>query len=149
MTDSPFDILGLPPTAGEDEVVRQAARLCGRTSDEAARGRYREAARLLTGDAARRELFALLTHPGSHPESPELTRFVNAHRRPPASPAAPAARPPLDAAEVRAMLREARLAELAPAPRPLALVEAGEPADEVARQTAEALWQGLVAETRG
>jgi hypothetical protein len=149
MSESPFEVLRLPPTATEEEVVRQAARLCQRAGDEAARARYREAARRLTGDANERGLHALLTHAGAEYASPELEHFVNAHRRPPAGAAAPAACPPLDRGEVAALLRAAVLAELAPAPLPLALVEAGEPPEEVARQTAEALWQGLVAEPRG
>jgi hypothetical protein len=149
MSESPFEILGLPPTASEEEVVRQAARLCQRAGDEAARARYREAARRLTGEAGERGLHALLTHPGADHASPELERFVNAHRRPPAGAAAPAACPPLNRDEVQALLRAAVLAELAPAPLPLALVEAGEPAEEIARQSGEALWQGFVAEPRG
>ena len=47
------------------------------------------------------------------------------------------------------MLIAALTAELGPAPLPLAGVETEEPAEEIARQTAEALWQGLVADPRG
>jgi hypothetical protein len=148
--DNPFEVLQLPPTASEQEIVRQAARLCQRAGDESVRNRYREAARLLTADAGERALLALLTHPGAEHENADLERFQNTYRRPPASSAPPTTCPTLDISEVRQLLAQALAAELELAPLPLAAaVESSEPEEEIARQTVEALWQGLVADPRG
>lgn len=150
MSENPFEILRLAPTASEQEVMTQAERLCQRAGDEEARNRYREAARQLTATAEERELFALLTFPSAEHESRDLERFIAAHRRPPAGPLQeekPVV-PALDVDVVRGLVLQALAADLEPTPLPLAVVESGEPVEEINRQTAEALWQSLLSDMR-
>jgi hypothetical protein len=146
---TPFEVLGLPPTADEAAVVERAAALCRKSGDEDAKARYREAARMLTTSAEERAMWALRSFPGADYENKELDRFVAANRRPPASSAEPRPVPPPDEGELREWLLTALAAELEPTPRPFAPVPAGETADEIARQSAEALWQGAVGPTGG
>ncbi|MGL4554778.1 MAG: hypothetical protein ACRC33_26735 [Gemmataceae bacterium] len=143
MSRNPYEVLGLPAGAGEADAVRQGARLTQQGADD----EVREAVRRLTADAAARELFALLTPPGPVGIGAELERFVAAHRRPPAG--LPLAVPPLDEAQLRGLVRAAVAAGLEPRPEPLAAVPAGEAAEEVGRQTGEALWQSLLHDMRG
>ncbi len=49
MTENPYEVLRLPPTASPEEVVRQGARLAQRAADEPARNAIRQAVRQLTG----------------------------------------------------------------------------------------------------
>jgi hypothetical protein len=148
MSENPFEVLRLPPTATPEEVVRQGARLCQRTADESARDAVRQAVRELTESDESRELLALLT-----PRSPgyggaELERLAASHRRPPAAQAAPEPMP-LDAEEFRGLLLAAVAGEPPPVAPPLERVAAGEEPDEIERQTGEALWQSLPAQPRG
>jgi hypothetical protein len=142
MSENPFELLGLPPTAAEDEVVRQGARLCQRAADEPTRNRLRQAVRQLTGPAEERSLHALLAHPRPDYARPAREAFQSAFRRPPA-PEAPPPSPPVDADGVRAALCQALAAELEAPPLALELLDEEDGPGEIARQTAEALWQGL------
>src|SRR5262249_19821663 len=107
----------------------------------------RQAVRQLTGSDGERRLHALLTYPRPDLGSPALDRFQAAHRRPPqASATAPA--PALDIEEFRDLLLAQLASEVAPPSLPLELPGGDDSADEVARQTGEALWQGLPAQPR-
>ena len=143
MSRNPYEVLGLPPGASEADVVRQGARLAQQAGDD----EVREAVRQLTAGAETRELFALLTPPGGGGVGPEVERFIAQHRRPPAG--LPLNVPALDEAELRDLVRRAVAATLEPRPQPLAAVPAGESAEEVERQTGEALWQSLLHDMRG
>jgi hypothetical protein len=147
MSENPFEVLRLGPEAGEAEAVRQAARLCQRAADEPARNAVRQAVQRLTASAQERQLYALMTHPRPDHASPELDRLVAAYRRPPA-PVGEVPVPGVDPEEVRELLLGVLAEEQAPPALPLELVEAPEGEAEVARQTAEALWQGLMGDPR-
>jgi hypothetical protein len=98
----------------------------------------------LTARAEDRLLFALLTHPAPDHQSPALDRFAAAFRRPPAAAHPPDPCPPLDLEEFAVRIRALAAEELewsAPSFEPVASVETP---DEIARQTAEALWQSLL-----
>lgn len=148
MRDNPFEVLGLPPTATAEEAVRQGARLCQRTADGPARDAIREAVRELTATDEARELLALLTHPSPGYGGPEMERLAASFRRPPAAREAREALP-FAAEEYRELLLATAGGEVPAVTTALERVEAGEPAEEVARQTAEALWQSLPGQPRG
>lgn len=147
MRESPFVVLKLPPTATAEEIVRQGARLCRQLADEPSRDAVRQAVRELTeGDA--RLLHALLTHPNPRHDDASISRFIAAHTRPPrAANAAPC--PPVDIEEFRDLLLSNLAGEVSSTPLPLERADGEEPADEIERQTAEALWQSLPAQPRG
>jgi hypothetical protein len=148
MSDNPFEVLKLPPTASPEEIVRQGARLMQRTTDEPARNAIRQAVRALTESDEARGLQALLTHPNPGQGSGELERFTTAFRRPPRA-SGEAACPPVDVEEFRVLMLDAIAGESPPPPLTLERIESNEPAEEIERQTAEALWQSLVAQPRG
>ena len=147
MIDNPFEILKLDPSADEETAVRQAARLCQRAADEPARNQIRQAVRRLTTTAEERQLHALLTHPRPEYHCSVLDGFIAAHRR---APAVTDAGPPpeMDREEITALLLAALAAELEFHPLPLEADGEAEPAVEIARQTAEALWLGLLFDMR-
>ena len=148
MADNPFEVLRLAPTAGPEEAVRQGARLARQTTSEADRNAIRQAVRQLTGTDEERALHALLTHPAPEYTSPLLEQFLAAFRQsPPTTAERPV--PVLDREEFRGLLLAALAAQMPPPVLPLEPIELGEPADEIARQTAEALWQSLIAQPRG
>jgi hypothetical protein len=60
---NPFEVLRLDPATPTDEIVRAAAQLRQRASDEATVAAIREAVQALTGSAEVRRLHELLTHP--------------------------------------------------------------------------------------
>jgi hypothetical protein len=148
MPDNPFEVLRLPPTAGAEEAVRQGARLAQRATDEAGRNTIRQAVRQLTGTDEERTLHALLTHPAPQYGHSALDQFQAAFRRAPEVRGERRA-PALDLAECRALLLTALAAQLPPPALPLEPIDLAESGDEIARQTAEALWQSLVAQPRG
>ncbi len=148
MTENPYEVLRLPPTASPEEVVRQGARLAQRAADEPARNAIRQAVRQLTGTQEERILHALLTHPAPEHSPAVLERFQASFRRPPTGGIAQSV-PPLDLDEVRPWLREALAGQLVGPPLPLEPLDTGESTEEIARQTAEATWQGLPAQPRG
>jgi hypothetical protein len=146
-SENPFEVLRLPPTATEEEVVRQAGRLRQRAPGEAALNAVRQAVQALTGRAEDRALLALLTHPRPCYSWPALEKFAAAFRRAPAAEPGPAC-PPLDAEELTGLLLAALAEELDLPPLPFEVPAAGEDADEIHRQTAEALWQSLLGDMR-
>jgi hypothetical protein len=148
MSDNPFEVLRLDPSADEQAAVRQAARLCQRATDETARNAVRQAVRQLTASAEERQLYALLTHPRPGHATSELDRFVAAFRRPPATSPDAAPCPGLDTKELAELLLVALAAELELTPLPLEAVDEPEPPAEIARQTGEALWRGLISDMR-
>jgi hypothetical protein len=148
MTENPFEVLLLPPTASEEEVVRQGARLAQRAADEPARNAIRQAVRQLTGSAEERALHALMTHPGPEHGSAELERFSAAFRRAPAAESNPQPCPPVDLEEVRALLSQALAAEMEQQPMPLEPIMVDDTPEEIARQTTEMLWQSLLSDSR-
>jgi hypothetical protein len=148
MSENPFEQLHLPPSASDEEAVQQAEHLCRCAPDEPARNVIRQAVRQLTGSAEERGLYALLAHPRPDYDNSALDRFGAAFRRPPKSQTAPGPVPALDLNEVRDLLRQALLAELEVTPLPLEAVPADDSPEEIARQTVEALWQGLLSDMR-
>jgi hypothetical protein len=148
MTENPFEVLRLAPTATPEEVVRQGARLAQRAADEPTRNAIRQAVRQLTGTDEERVLHALLTHPAPDYAPAVLERFQAAHRRPPAGGSAPPV-PALDPEEFRRILRDTLAGQIAPPTLTLEPMETAESGEEIARQTAEAVWQGLPAQPRG
>lgn len=148
MSDNPFEALKLPPSASAEDAVKQAARLARVAADEAARNRARQAIQELTSSAEAWALAALLTHPRPEYTNAEVERFIATHRRPPAS-AGEVVVPGVDWDEVRGLLIDALADEQRFTPLPLERVEVAESAAEIDRQTAEAVWQGLVAQPGG
>jgi len=148
MSDNPFEVLKLPPTASAEEIVRQGARLCQRTADEDVRNAVRQAVRELTESDESRELLALLTPPSPGYGGAELERLAASFRKAPQAQAAPEPTP-VDVEEFRELLLAAVAGESPAVTLPLEPVEAGEQADEIERQTSEALWHSLVAQPRG
>ena len=146
-SENPFEVLRLPPTASEEEVVRQAGRLRQRAAGEAALNAIRQAVQALTGRAEDRALLALLTHPRPCYSWPALEKFAAAFRRAPAAGHG-AACPPFDAEEFTALLLEALAEELDLPPLPFEVPPVAEDGAEIQRQTAEALWQALLGDMR-
>jgi hypothetical protein len=145
---NPFEVLRLDPTASEEEVVRQAGRLRQRATDEAAQNTVRQAVQALTASPAARNLHALLTHPRPAHHAAALDRFAATFRRLPAS-ANPPACPPLDLQEFIALLRSVVADGLELPAVEFEGVPAGESPEEIRRQSAEALWQSLLFDSRG
>jgi hypothetical protein len=136
--------LRLDPEAPAEVVVRQAGRLRQRAADEAAVAAIRRAVQALTGRPEERLLHELLTHPGPCHRWPALEAFAAAFRRPPRpADAPPQPCPPLDLAEVRALLAPLAAAELDTPPVPFEPIDPREGPEEVGRQTVEGLWQTL------
>ena len=144
---NPFEALRLDPSASEEEVVKQAARLRQRAADEAEVTVIRQAVQALTGRAEDRLLHALRTHPRPGYAGPALEKFASAFRRAP-SAAAPPAAPALDLKEFADLLQALLVDELELTPPPFEAPAAAEDPEEVRRQTAEALWQSLVFDMR-
>lgn len=145
---NPFEVLRLDPSATEEEIVKQAARMRRRAADESEQNAIRQAAQALTGRAEDRLLFALRTHPRPGHAAPALDRFAAAFRRAPAA-AGPAPEPPaLDPKEFAELLRAVLADELEFRPPPFEPAGAGDDPDEIRRQTSEALWQSLVYDPR-
>jgi hypothetical protein len=147
MTDNPFEALRLDPASTAEEVVRHAARLRQRAASEADLTAVRQAVQALTSSDGERALYALLTHPRPGWRSPALEWLASTFRRPPAPTTVPAP-PPFDEAEFCDLLLSALAATLEPAPVPLEPMDDPESAEEIARQTAEALWQSLLVDPR-
>ena len=144
MSTNPFEILRLDPSATEEEIVRQAGRLRQRTIDEAALNAIRQAVQMLTARPADRLLYSLLTHPAPCHQRPALDRFAAAFRRPPAATSAPAPCPPLDMEELGDLVKSRIAEELELPALPFEPIRGDETAEEIRRQTAEALWQSLL-----
>ena len=123
------------------------AALRQRVTEETVLNAIRQAVQALTVRAEDRLLFALLTHPAPCHHWPALDRLAAAFGRPPAATAAPASSPPLDLEEFRDLLNRTVAEELELNLPPFEPIAEGERAEEVRRQTAEALWQSLVSDT--
>ncbi|HEY7428692.1 MAG TPA: hypothetical protein VH682_30965 [Gemmataceae bacterium] len=148
MSANPFEVLRLDPSATEEEIVRQAGRLRRRVTEETTLNAIRQAVQALTVRAEDRLLFALLTHAAPCHHWPALDRFAAVFRRPPATSAAVVPCPPLDLEEFRHLLNQTVAEELELDSPPFEPIAEGETAAEVRRQTAEALWQSLLSDTR-
>jgi hypothetical protein len=146
---NPFEVLRLDPAAPAEEVVRQAGRLRQRAADDAAMTALRQAVQALTGRPEERLLHELLTHPRPCYRWPALEAFIAAFRRPPLPAAAPPQPcPPLDLAEVEALLRPLACEELDGPPLVFQALPGGEGEEEIRRQTVEGLWQTLAFDPR-
>jgi hypothetical protein len=143
MPENPFEVLRLDPTASEEEVVRQAGRLRRLSRGEAALNAVRQAVQELTRSAGERALHAVLTHPRPCYRWPALERLAAVHRRLPRAEGSGEAPPP-DPDEFVDLLLRAVAEELELPPLPFEPPEGGDTPEEIARQTAEALWQGLL-----
>jgi hypothetical protein len=148
MTANPFEVLRLDPSAGEEEIVRQAGRLRQRATDEATLNAIRQAVQALTARAEDRLLLSLLTHPAPGHHRPALERFTAAFRRPPTAAAAPPSCPPLDMKEFEDLIKKKAAEEMELAPPPFEPIVPEESAEEIRRQTTEALWQGFLFDPR-
>src|SRR5260370_38957376 len=102
---NPFEALRLDPSASEEDVVKQAARLRQRAADEAELTAVRQAVQALTGRPEDRLLHALLTHPRPGHAAPALERFAAAYRRAPAPSGEPPAAPGLGLKEFADLLQ--------------------------------------------
>jgi hypothetical protein len=145
---NPFEVLRLDPTATEEEIVRQAARLRQLAPDEGVLNTIRQAVQALTASADDRTLLALLTHPRPAHTSQALDRFTAVFRRGPAKGPAPLC-PPLDLEELTRCLCEAVATDLDWAPLQFEPVGGKEDSDEIDRQIAEALWHALLCDPLG
>src|SRR5947207_3842306 len=115
---NPFEALRLDPSASEEEVVKQAARLRQRAADEAELTAVRQAVQALTGRPEDRLLHALLTHPRPGHSAPALEKFAAAFRRAPAASGEPASVPALDLKEFAELLQAILAEELDLTPPP-------------------------------
>jgi hypothetical protein len=145
---NPFEVLRLDPTASEDEIVRRAGQLRRRTGDPAALAELLRAVQSLTRRPEDRELLALFTHPVPEYSTPALERVAAAFRRPPAPSEVVQACTPLDIAEFAGCIAAKLAEELDTPPPPFEPVAPGDDADEIRRQSDEALWQGMIFDTR-
>jgi hypothetical protein len=141
---NPFEVLRLDPTATEEEVIRHAGRLRQRATEEAVHTAIRQAVQSLTASAAARQLHSLMTHPRPGYQEETLDRFVAAFRRAPLPDASPVPIPPVDLDEFAALVRAAAAGALDLAAGEFEGILAEEPAEEIQRQTVEALWQNLL-----
>jgi hypothetical protein len=148
MSDNPFEILRLDPLATEEAIVRQAGRLRQRATEEATLNAIRQAVQALTARAEDRLLYSLLTHPSPGYHAPSLDRFKAAFRRPPAIAGDAWACSSLDLKEFEGLIKEKCIEELELSPLLFEAITAGENIDEIGRQTAEALWQSLLFDSR-
>lgn len=149
MSDNPFEVLRLDPSATEEEIVRRAGQLRQSATEEELTA-VRQAVQALTGRPEERRLWALLTHPGTVHDWPALARLEAAHRRPPpGANVEPSAPPTLDLAEVALLLRPLLLLELADDGLGLEPPVFEETPEEVLRQTVEGVWATLPFEPLG
>jgi hypothetical protein len=144
---NPYEVLGLDPSTPEEQIVQQAGCLRQRSTDDITLTAIRQAVQALTGRAEDRQLHALLAQPQPAYAWPAVEKFINAHRRPPATTAS-AACPPLDLAEFTTLLKAQFAEELELAPLPFEALPANDEASEIQRQAAEALWQSLICDLR-
>jgi hypothetical protein len=145
---NPFEVLKLDPTATDEEIVAQAARLKQRAATDAEQAAIQQAVQALMSHPEARRLHVLLSHPRPTHTSAALERFIAAFRRPPVSTATPAPCPELDREEFDRLLRAAAAEELDLKPEPFEPLDPVDP-DDVRRQAAEAVWQSLIFDPRG
>lgn len=145
---NPFEVLRLDPSAGEEEIVRQAGKLRQRETDEARLAEIRQAVSALTSRPEERQLLALLTHPRTEYYSPILNRLAAAFRRPPSLDGTKTACSELDPAEFRDLILAQADNELQLVDTVFEPVPAADDSVEIARQLMEAIWQSLVWDVR-
>jgi hypothetical protein len=145
---NPFEVLRLDPSATEEEIVKQAARLRQRAVDDAELTAVRQAVQALTGRAEDRLLHALLTHPRPGHAAPALEKFAAAYRRAPSPVGEPPAVPALDLKEFADVLQAILVEELTLTPPLFEAPAAAEDPEEIRRQIGEALWQSMVFDMR-
>jgi hypothetical protein len=80
---NPFEFLQLDPSTPTDEIVRAAARLRQRATDEEGVAAIREAVQALTGSADERRLHELLTHPAPRFHWPAIEQLAAKYWRRP------------------------------------------------------------------
>jgi hypothetical protein len=80
---NPFELLRLDPTTPSEEIVRAAAFLRQRATDDASIAAIRQAVQAITTSTEERRLCELLTHAKPRYDWPALGEFVAAFRRPP------------------------------------------------------------------
>jgi hypothetical protein len=80
---NPFEVLRLDPATPTDEIVRAAAQLRQRATDEATVAAIREAVQALTGSADQRRRHELLTHPAPRYNWPAVEQLAAAFWRSP------------------------------------------------------------------
>jgi hypothetical protein len=80
---NPFEVLRIDPDASDEQVVALAARRRQRAADDHELTAIRQAVQALTGEAEKRLLARLFTHPRPGWERSDLVRWVGAFRRPP------------------------------------------------------------------
>jgi hypothetical protein len=81
--ENPFEVLRLDPTTPSVEIMRTAARLRQRATDESTIAAVRQAVQALTGSPEARRLHELLTHPGPRYLWPATEQFAAAFWRSP------------------------------------------------------------------
>jgi hypothetical protein len=143
VSDNPFEVLKLDPSASEEHIVRRAAQLRQVSADEQALTAVRQAVQVLTGRAEDRQLHALLTPPTPAHDWPRLDRLAAAFRRPPARLAEPTAPAAVDLEEVAPLLRSLLREAISGTPPTLEPPIPRETDEEILRQTVEVLWQLL------
>lgn len=148
MSDNPFEVLRLDPSASEEAIVGQAGRLRQRATDEATLSAIRQAVQALTARGEDRLLYALLTHPSPGYHAPALDHFVAAFRRPPAVAQDAPSCFTLDIKEFGNLVKEQCAEQLELPPLLFEAITSGENFDEIRSQTAEALWQSLLFDPR-
>ncbi|MFI6516489.1 hypothetical protein ACIBF1_13100 [Spirillospora sp. NPDC050679] len=82
---NPFHVLGLPPDADREEIVRRGRELSDLAGTEAERDLCGWAMRELIGDPETRRLHELLEAPGARYRDEEWADFALRHRRNPAN----------------------------------------------------------------
>jgi hypothetical protein len=130
MTNNPFEVLRLSPEVSEEDAVKQATRLCQLAATETERNAIRQAIQQLIASREAWTLQALLTPPRPQYQHAEIDRFVAAHRRPPAGVTMPVSEEKREEPKEEPIARRAIL----------------ESAEEITRQTNEAVWWNLVGE---
>ena len=145
---NPFEALRLDPSASEEEIVKQAARLRQRAADEAELTAVRQAVQALTGDAEDRLLHALRTHPRPGHYAPTLDKFASTFRRAPSLNGGPAPIPAVDLKEFTDLLQANLIEELDFTPLRFEAPATTQDPEEIRQQIGEVLWQSLVFDPR-
>jgi hypothetical protein len=87
---NPFEVLRLDPTTPNEEIVRAAARLRQRATDDATVSAIRQAVHAITASAEARRLHELLTYPGPRYDWPAAHQLAAAFWRSPCPEPEPA-----------------------------------------------------------
>lgn len=145
---NPFEILEVGPAATDDDVVKRAGEKRQRATTAAELAEVRRAVQALTASAKDRCLLSLLAHPRPAYNAPALVRLAQIYRSSPLPASSNPACPAIDLAEFADLAAVRMAAELEPPQLPFAPVGSEEEPAEVRRQSAEAIWEGLIFDTR-